>query len=212
MIQQYNRRYPIRLMCRDMAVSPAGYYAWSARPESARAAANRELLTDIQHPHRGESPDLRQPPDVAGPPCTRPSGGRTSRGAAHAAPWPSSQDGHEMADNHAVRTSAPRGQQLAEPEIYRCGPESGVGRRPHLYLDHGRLALSGGSAGSLFTGRDCGCVMGSRLTGVDAAGVSDGAEPTSTETRAAPSFRSQKSVCTHSLPTATAGMTGSMSR
>ena len=27
------RRYPIRLRCRALAVSPADYYAWSARPE-----------------------------------------------------------------------------------------------------------------------------------------------------------------------------------
>lgn len=51
-IQQYDRRYPIRLMCRAMAVSPAGYYAWRARPESAREATNRELLAEIQQLHR----------------------------------------------------------------------------------------------------------------------------------------------------------------
>lgn len=51
-IQQHDRRYPIRLMCRTLAVSPAGYYAWRGRPESARSAANRALLIDIQHLHR----------------------------------------------------------------------------------------------------------------------------------------------------------------
>lgn len=51
-IQAYAGRYPLRLMCRTMAVSPAGYYAWRARPESARAAANRALLTDIRQLHR----------------------------------------------------------------------------------------------------------------------------------------------------------------
>lgn len=51
-IQAYAGRYPLRLMCRTMAVSPAGYYAWCARPESARAAANRALLTDIRQLHR----------------------------------------------------------------------------------------------------------------------------------------------------------------
>jgi putative transposase len=35
-----------------MAVSPAGYYAWRARPESTRAAANRALLTDIRQLNR----------------------------------------------------------------------------------------------------------------------------------------------------------------
>ena len=51
-IQAYAGRYPLRLMCRTMAVSPAGYYAWRARPESARAAANGALLTDIRQLHR----------------------------------------------------------------------------------------------------------------------------------------------------------------
>src|SRR5438552_788002 len=35
-----------------LGVSPAGYYAWRARPESPRAAANRELVDDIKQVHR----------------------------------------------------------------------------------------------------------------------------------------------------------------
>src|SRR6201981_1029735 len=37
---------------RLLGVSPAGYYAWRARPESERAAANRELVDDIKRVHR----------------------------------------------------------------------------------------------------------------------------------------------------------------
>ena len=47
-IQAHDRRDPLRLMCRALGVSPAGYDAWRARPASARAAANRELLTEIR--------------------------------------------------------------------------------------------------------------------------------------------------------------------
>lgn len=50
-IQEHDRRYPIRLMCRALAVSSAGYYAWRARPESTRAVANRGLLTAIRLLH-----------------------------------------------------------------------------------------------------------------------------------------------------------------
>src|ERR1700755_1227321 len=39
-------------MCDVLGVSPAGYYAWRARPESERAAANRELVDDIKRVHR----------------------------------------------------------------------------------------------------------------------------------------------------------------
>jgi putative transposase len=51
-IQAHDRRYPIRLMCRTLAVSPAGYYAWRARPESRRSADTRTFLSAIRVIHR----------------------------------------------------------------------------------------------------------------------------------------------------------------
>jgi transposase InsO family protein len=39
-------------MCRALAVSPADYYAWSARPESVRGAVNRALAAKIRMLHR----------------------------------------------------------------------------------------------------------------------------------------------------------------
>jgi len=51
-IQEHDRRYPIRLMCRALAVSPAGFYAWSARPERVRGAAHRALVAKIRVIHR----------------------------------------------------------------------------------------------------------------------------------------------------------------
>ena len=51
-IQEQDRRYPIRLMCRALAVSPAGYYAWLERPESSRAKQNRTMLSAIRVIHR----------------------------------------------------------------------------------------------------------------------------------------------------------------
>ena len=50
-IEQHARTYPVRLMCRVLEVSPSGYYACRSRPESARAAANRSLLQDVQRLH-----------------------------------------------------------------------------------------------------------------------------------------------------------------
>lgn len=50
-IQKHDRRYPIRLMCRALAVSSAGYYAWRGRPESRRMAVNRTLLVAIRVIH-----------------------------------------------------------------------------------------------------------------------------------------------------------------
>ena len=51
-IQEHDRRFPIRLMCRALAVSAAGYYAWKDRPESRRARHNRILLSEIRVIHR----------------------------------------------------------------------------------------------------------------------------------------------------------------
>jgi putative transposase len=51
-IQEHDRRYPIRLMCRALAVSPAGYYAWRDRPESRRSVHNRALLLAIRVIHQ----------------------------------------------------------------------------------------------------------------------------------------------------------------
>jgi putative transposase len=47
-IEQHAATYPVRLMCRVLAVSPSGYYAWRSRAESPRAAANRRLLGEIR--------------------------------------------------------------------------------------------------------------------------------------------------------------------
>ena len=51
-IQKHDRRFPIRLMCRALAVSPAGYYAWRSRPESHRAVSARTLLSAIRVIHQ----------------------------------------------------------------------------------------------------------------------------------------------------------------
>ena len=51
-IRKYDCRYPIRLMCRALAVSGAGYYAWRSRPESLRSRQARTLLSAIRVLHQ----------------------------------------------------------------------------------------------------------------------------------------------------------------
>lgn len=48
--------YPVRVLCRVLEVSPAGFYAWLARPESERAKENRKLVVEIRaiHSESGE--------------------------------------------------------------------------------------------------------------------------------------------------------------
>lgn len=56
-------QYPIRLMCRCLKVSPAGYYAWRSRKPSARARANEVLLERIRRIHH-ESDGVRGSPKI----------------------------------------------------------------------------------------------------------------------------------------------------
>jgi hypothetical protein len=51
-IEDRRADYPVTIMCGVLGVSSAGYYAWRSRPESRRAAANRNLVDDIKRVHR----------------------------------------------------------------------------------------------------------------------------------------------------------------
>ena len=50
-IEENVARFAIRLMCRCLEVSPAGFYAWRERPESLRTKANKKLLTLVTVTH-----------------------------------------------------------------------------------------------------------------------------------------------------------------
>jgi putative transposase len=43
-IRDHEGRFPVTLMCRALAISPSGYYAGAARPESRRMAMNRRIV------------------------------------------------------------------------------------------------------------------------------------------------------------------------
>jgi transposase InsO family protein len=44
-------QFPITLMCRELDVSRAGFYAWCGRPESARAQEDRRLAVLVRDAH-----------------------------------------------------------------------------------------------------------------------------------------------------------------
>src|SRR5215207_7757756 len=50
-MRDHEERFPVRVMCRALTVSPAGYYAWATRPESRRRAANQRLVAKIRVLH-----------------------------------------------------------------------------------------------------------------------------------------------------------------
>ena len=66
-IRAHTGHVPVRLMCRTLAVSSSGYYAWVARPASRRTAEKRRLVAEILVIH---AESLWQPPgsrDAPGP-------------------------------------------------------------------------------------------------------------------------------------------------
>ena len=47
-IDDHRDEFPIRRMCKELNVSPSGYYAWCKRPASAREMAKKEPYSEIK--------------------------------------------------------------------------------------------------------------------------------------------------------------------
>ena len=54
MIRSHEGAFPVRMMCRALAVSPSGYYDWHDRPPSARAHSRAELDAAVKLAFLGE--------------------------------------------------------------------------------------------------------------------------------------------------------------
>jgi putative transposase len=50
-VEQEKERYPVRILCRALGVSPSGYYAWRSRGPSARALSDAALTAEIRRCH-----------------------------------------------------------------------------------------------------------------------------------------------------------------
>jgi len=50
-IDEHRGQWPVRLLCRALEVSPAGYYAWRGRPASARQRRRDALLVEVRAVH-----------------------------------------------------------------------------------------------------------------------------------------------------------------
>lgn len=73
-IEAHRGRWPVRLMCRVLRVSPGGYYDWRRRPQSHRAARQDALVVAIQAVHdevkaRYGSPRIHAELVARGTPC-----------------------------------------------------------------------------------------------------------------------------------------------
>jgi putative transposase len=50
-VEQEKARYPVRILCSALGVSPSGYYAWRSRGPSARSIADVALAAEIRRSH-----------------------------------------------------------------------------------------------------------------------------------------------------------------
>jgi putative transposase len=50
-VEQEKARYPVRILCRALGVSPSGYYAWRSRGSSARERSDAALAAEIRRSH-----------------------------------------------------------------------------------------------------------------------------------------------------------------
>ena len=73
-VEAHRGRWPVRLMCRVLRVSPGGYYDWRGRPQSGRAARHDALVVSIRAVHvevkaRYGSPRIHAELAARGEPC-----------------------------------------------------------------------------------------------------------------------------------------------
>ena len=52
-IEDRRSEFPVTRMCKELGVSPSGYYAWRHRPPSGREMANQELVQRIEAVYNG---------------------------------------------------------------------------------------------------------------------------------------------------------------
>ena len=50
-VEQEKARYPVRILCAALGVSPSGYYAWRSRGPSARECSDAALAAEIRRSH-----------------------------------------------------------------------------------------------------------------------------------------------------------------
>ncbi len=72
--EAHRGRWPVRLLCRVLRVSPTGYYDWRGRPQSPRASRHDALVVAIKAVHdevkaRYGSPRIHAESVARGTPC-----------------------------------------------------------------------------------------------------------------------------------------------
>ena len=92
-IHKHRQRWPVVLMCRLLAVSRSGYYAWARQPESRQSLRRRRLTKMIQIVHAESdatygSPRVHRDLLAGGQPLQRQLGGQVDAGLPELLPKP----------------------------------------------------------------------------------------------------------------------------
>lgn len=151
-IREHAEAYPVRVLCRVLEVSPSGYYGWQRRPVSRREEHNRALMRRVVQIHRASYETygyLRVHAELQaeGESCGKHRVARLMRRAGL------------KTRVQVLRERSRRGrtfEHVQENRLNRGVPgartESAMGLGHHADPDGRRLALPGGSVGSVLTG------------------------------------------------------------
>ena len=142
-IRDHVAAFPVQVMCEVLGVSRSGYYAWAGRPESARAAADRDLAARDPCRARGQPWALRQPARPRGAARARPPGRPQARRAADARHGAVGAPQAPVPAHHGQHACLPGGAEPARARLHGQRARPGVARRPDLHPDGGGLAVPG---------------------------------------------------------------------
>ena len=146
-VEAHRGRWPVRLMCRVLRVSPGGYYDWRGRPQSSRAARREALVVAIKAVHaevkaRYGSPRVHAELVARGEPCCVNTVARLMRRRGDRR-----QDEAEVPLHDRLEPRPPRGRERRGPTVRAGGGRSGLDGRHHLHRDRRGMALPGGRGG-----------------------------------------------------------------
>ena len=127
-VERHRGRWPVRLMCRVLRVSPGGYYDWRGRPQSARAARRDALVVAIKAIHgevkaRYGSPRIHAELVARGEPCCVNTVARLMRRARDRR-----QDEAEVPLHDRLEPRPPRGRERPGSPVRAGGRRIGPGR------------------------------------------------------------------------------------
>ena len=148
-IDQLRDRWPIRLLCKTLEVSPAGYYAWRDRPTSVRQQRRDALVVEIRAIHaevkaRYGSPRVHAELAGRGQDCCVNTVAKLMRDHGVAA-----KNRLQVPLHDRLQPRPARGRQPCQPAIRPRLPQRGVGGGHHLHPDPRGLTVPGRRRGSL---------------------------------------------------------------